>query len=123
MHAVTWSSAPVIPMRMFAVAMIAPLLLAPDGFAASLTNRDAIEHKLTVMTGKKDESRVLHPDEAWKDFCTTGCVIRLGDDEITTYELEGADVVSIEDGFIYYDRDDTAPSPLGSRAVPQPSVK
>lgn len=117
------SSAPVIAMRVFAVALIAPLLLATDGSAASVTNRDAREHSLKVISGKDDESRVLKPGEAWNDFCTEGCVVRLGDDEITTYELEGSDVVSIEDGFIYYDRDDTAPSPLGSGAAPFPSVK
>lgn len=122
--AVSWSSAPVGPMRLFTVALIAPLLLATDGSAASLTNRDPKEHKLTVISGKDGDSRVLKPDEAWNDLCTEGCIVRLDDDENATYELEGADQVSIEDGFIYYDRDDTAPSPLGSGMAPSlPSEK
>lgn len=111
-------------MRLFTVAVIAPLLLATDGSAASLTNRDPREHKLTVMSGQDGDSRVLKPDEAWNDFCAEGCIVRLDDDENATYEIEGSDVVSIEDGFVYYDRDDTAPSPLESGAKPSsPSGK
>lgn len=107
-------------MRLFAVALFAPLLLATDGSAASVTNRDAKEHKLTVVSGKDGDSRVLKRDEAWNDFCTEGCVVRLDDAENATYELEGSDVVSIEDGFIYYDRDDTAPSPRPGEAPSPP---
>ncbi|MGD9671222.1 MAG: hypothetical protein AB7U75_19605 [Hyphomicrobiaceae bacterium] len=110
-------------MRLFAVALIAPLLLATDGSAASVTNRDAREHTLTVISGKDGDRRVLKPDEVWNDFCAEGCIVRLDDDENATYELEGSDVVSIEDGFIYYDRDDTAPSPLGPGAAPSPAGK
>jgi len=121
---VSWNGAPVGLVGMFAVVVIAPLFLATEGLAATLTNRDAKEHTLTVISGKDGETRLLKRNESWRDFCTDGCIVRLDDRENTTYELEGSDVVSIEDGVIYYDRDDMAPSPLGPGTAPSwPSEK
>ena len=110
-------------LRLFAVALFTPTLLATDGSAASLTNRDANEHKLSVISGKDGQSRVLKPNEAWNDICPKGCVVRLDDNENATYELEGSDVVSIEDGFIYYDRDVGTSPPLAPGAAPSPPAK
>ena len=107
----------------FAAALIAPFLLATDGVAASVTNRDTKEHKLSVVSSKDADSRVLKPNEAWSDFCLKGCIVRLNDDENATYELEGSDVVSIEDGFIYYDRDDSASPPRAPEAAPSPPAR
>lgn len=76
-----------------------------------------------MISGKDGVSRVLKPDEAWNDVCAEGCIVRLDDDENATYELEGSDVVSIEDGFIYYDQDDKASSPLAPEVVPSPPAK
>ncbi len=109
--------------RPFAAALIAPLLLAADSLAASVTNRDAREHKLTVLSTKDADSRVLMPNEAWRNFCLKGCIVRLNGDENATYELDGSDVVSIEDGFIYYDRDDSASPPRAPEAAPSPPAK
>jgi len=121
---VSWNGAPVGLVGMFAIIVIAPLFLATEGSAAILANRDTKEHKLTVIAGKDGETRLLNRDETWRDFCSNGCIVRLDDGENTTYELEGSDVVSIEDGVIYYDRDDIAPSPLGSETAPSlPSQK
>lgn len=109
-------------LRQFAIALMASHLFAAPASAASVTNRDVREHTLEVISGNEGASRLLKPNEAWSDVCPKGCVVRLDADEITTYELQGSDVVSIEDGFIYYDRDD-APSPAAPALTPQPPAK
>jgi hypothetical protein len=45
----------------------------------------------------------LVPSAALKGICQKGCVIRLNDSDNDEYELKGSDVVSIEDGYLYYD--------------------
>lgn len=109
--------------RPFAAALIIPFLLASDGLAASITNRDAVEHKLSIVSSKDAESRVLKPGGFWNDVCLKGCIVRLNDDENATYELEGSDVVSIEDGFIYYDRDASVSPAPAPGAAPSPPAK
>jgi hypothetical protein len=100
------------------------LLVSGTAHAVSVTNRDDKDHKLTIVEGDSRQEKVLKPTEAIADVCPKGCVIRLGDSENDEYELEGTEVVSIEDGYLYYDGPDvgseTAP---GSTTQPPPSSK
>ncbi|MCB1504905.1 MAG: hypothetical protein KDJ47_08000 [Hyphomicrobiaceae bacterium] len=89
--------------RLVAAVLLTHLLMPLPGEAATITNRDARDHKVTIVTGREGEARVLKPQEAWTGVCPSGCVLRLNDQETDEYELEGSDVVSVEDGFLYYD--------------------
>lgn len=89
------------------VAGIACVMLADSCAmaAVSITNRDDKEHKLTVTEnegGKKSE-HVLKPNQVLEGLCEKGCIVRLNDSEEDEYELEGTEVVSIEEGYLYYD--------------------
>ena len=89
--------------------------------AVSITNRDELDHKVTIIEGDKTADHVLKPAQALTDICNKGCTIRLDDAADDEYELEGDDVVSIEDGSLYYDKPDTpstppAPGPAGAPA-------
>ena len=74
--------------------------------AASLTNRDEREHKLVIIEGEKKVEHVLKPQQMLDNVCAKGCIVRLNDSDDDEYELEVNDVVSIEDGALYYDSPD-----------------
>lgn len=84
-------------------ATIAALCWSPVGHASSITNRDAKDYKVTVIEGKATKAQILKPSAALKGICQSGCIIRLNDNENDEYELKGSDIVSIEDGYLYYD--------------------
>jgi hypothetical protein len=86
-----------------AAPIIAALLWFPAAYASSLTNRDAKGHKVTIIEEKAAKDHILKPSAALEGICQKGCVIRLNDSENDEYELQSSDVVSIEDGYLYYD--------------------
>lgn len=89
--------------------------------AVSVTNRDEREHKLTIIEGETRTDRTLKPEEVLPDICPKGCVIRLNDSDDDEYEVEGGDVVSIEEGFLYYDGpDDPAAGAPGAASPAAP---
>lgn len=115
---------------MSGLALLALLAIAPLAItcaqAATVTNRDAKEYKLTVLEGDKAQHHVLKPSAVLPDLCPKGCIVRLNDSENDEYELEGTEIVSIEDGYLYYDVPDAVPGPApgqgpGQGAAPAPS--
>ena len=100
--------------------------------AISITNRDDKEHKLTIIEedGKTKADHVLKGNAVLENVCKAGCVVRLNDSEEDEYELEGTEVVSIEDGYLYYDGPDApadnqpgTPAPGQPPAAPPPAKK
>lgn len=93
--------------------------------ASTITNLDDKDHTITVIEAKSTRDQVLRPSATLKGICTKGCVIRLNDGDDSEYELKGSEVVSIEDGYLYYDNppgeavpeadDADAPSEPGTR--------
>lgn len=75
--------------------------------AISITNRDDKEQKLTVIEGEAKKDYALAAAGVLENICMSGCVVRLNDSENDEYELEGTEVVSIEDGYLYYDGPET----------------
>lgn len=89
------------------------------GEAATITNRDAREYRLSIEANTVTDDRILRPNEALKDICPKGCAVRLDNGANDQYELEGSDVVSIEDGFVYYDGPEgNAPQAAPRVAIP-----
>ena len=99
---------------------IAVFLLSPLAHASSLTNRDDKDYKVTIIEGKATNDQVLKPSAALEGICLKGCVVRLNDSENDDYELQGSDVVSIEDGHLYYDGSPPSAASKAGEAV-QPS--
>jgi hypothetical protein len=100
------------------VVLIGAALGTTGSEAASLSNRDDRDHKISIVEGDATVDQVLKPQQALEGICAKGCVIRLNDNEDEEYQIEAADVVSIEDGYLYYDTPDAAPTPP---PVPAPS--
>ena len=91
-----------------AVGVIWLLSSSTVAHAVSITNRDDRDHKVTVIEGNTKADHVLKPSQALNGICAKGCTIRLNDTEDDEYQLEASDVVSIEDGSLFYDGSDTA---------------
>ena len=92
--------------------------------AATVTNRDAKDYKLTLLEGDKSQNLTLKPSAVLQDVCPKGCIVRLNDSENDEYELEGTEIVSIEDGYLYYDVPDAGPgggAPAPGAAAPPPA--
>ena len=94
-----------------AVAVMVLLLSGSAVHAASITNRDEVDRKVTIIEGDRATDHMLRPSQALTDVCVKGCTIRLDDGEDDEYVLEADDVVSIEDGSLYYDKADTPATP------------
>ena len=105
-----------------ALVIVQTLAEAGANAAVSITNRDEKEHKLTVIEedGKTKTDHKLKGGGLLEGVCKAGCVVRLNDSEEDEYELEGTEVVSIEEGFLYYDGPDApAETPAPPGAAPQ----
>ena len=87
-----------------AVAVMVLLVSGSAVRAASITNRDEVDRKVTIIEADKKADYVLQPSQALNDVCAKGCTIRLDDGEDDEYMLDADDVVSIEDGSLYYDK-------------------
>ena len=100
--------------RMTALVLsVAAVFGAETAAAVSLTNRDDRDHKIAIIEGESRQQHTLTPSAVLEGICLKGCVIRLNDSESDEYELEGDEVVSIEEGYLYYDGPDgpAEPSP------------
>ena len=104
-------------------AAFSSLITATPSSAISITNRDDKDHKITVIEGEAKTDHALKAAAVLENLCLKGCVVRLNDSENDEYELEGTEVVSIEDGYLYYDGPDapTEPAPPAAPgAAPKP---
>lgn len=99
------------------VVSVAAAAFGADAAAAvSLTNRDDRAHKITIVEGGSSQDHTLTPAAVLEGICQKGCVIRLNDSADDEYELEGNEIVSIEDGYLYYDGPDTPAQPEAGEA-------
>jgi hypothetical protein len=106
-------------MRLVTVAVgLIVLVSGSAASAVSITNRDEHDHKVTVIEGEVRADHMVKPSQTLNGICAKGCTIRLNDSEDDEYLLEANDVVSIEDGSLYYDGPvEPAPAP-GTGASP-----
>ncbi len=105
------------------VALVVGIITATPSDAISITNRDDKDHKITVIEGEAKTDHALKAAAVLENLCMKGCVVRLNDSENDEYELEGTEVVSIEDGYLYYDGPDTPTEPAppaAPGAAPKP---
>ncbi len=92
-----------MPRMVSAAFAIVALLWPPPTLAASVTNRDNKDYMVTIIEGEAKQDHVLKPSLVLEGVCQKGCVIRFDDSENNEYKLDGSELVSIEDGDLYYD--------------------
>jgi hypothetical protein len=91
--------------------------------AVSITNRDDQDHKVTIIEGETRTDHTLKPSQTLTGVCAKGCTVQLDDDQEEEYQLEGEDIVSIEEGALYYDTPDTPPPPATPPPTSPPSTR
>ena len=93
--------------------------------AATISNRDDKDQNITIIEGDSKADRVLKPQQVLEKICPKGCVLRLNGSDDDDYEIESQDMVSIEDGYLYYDAPEAAPNgaPTPGTVTPQPPAK
>jgi hypothetical protein len=91
--------------------------------AASVTNRDDVDHKVTIVEGETQKDHVLKKDEVLEGVCERGCSIRIDGDDVNPYVLEGTEVTTIEGGDLYAEGQGplVSPRPGGASQPSKPS--
>lgn len=89
--------------------------------AASVTNRDAQDHTVTIVEGGSQTDHILKKDAVLEGVCMKGCTIRIDGDGVNPYELDGSEVTAIEGGDLYAEGQGPLASP-GSGSASQPST-
>jgi hypothetical protein len=102
-------------------ATVAATLVCGAANAVSVTNRDDKEQKIQIVEGDIKKDHTLKPAAVLDGVCLKGCVIRLNDNDNDEYELDGTEVVTIEDGYLYYDGPDAPPTPPAA-TTPAPAT-
>ncbi len=78
--------------------------------AASVTNRDDVDRKVTIIESGTQKDHVLKKGEVLEGVCKRGCSIRIDGDDVNPYVLEGTEDTTIEGGDLYAE----GQGPLGS---------
>src|SRR5204863_6059273 len=80
---------------------------------------------LEKKKGDTKTEHVLKPMQVLSGICAKGCTVHLDDDEEEEYQLESEDVVSIEEGSLYYDTPETpaGPAPAPGTGTSKPGNK
>lgn len=109
-----------ISFRVIPAFLVAVLLSTSAVHAASITNRDEKDRKVTIVEGEARRDHVLKPNAVLDGICEKGCLIQLDDSQEDPFELEGSEVTSIEEGQLYYDEPAASAAPIEGNAD-QPS--
>jgi hypothetical protein len=107
-----------------AVCFAALILSGTPSSAATVSNRDDKEHKLTIIEGEAKSEQALKPQQVLEKVCLKSCIVRLNDSEDDEYQLDPEDIVSIEDGYLYHDAPEApaAPAPGVQPNTPAPKT-
>jgi len=105
----------------FSIVLLVALLGTTAASAASLTNRDDKDHKLTIQEREAKLEQTLKPGGVLDGVCLKGCTIRLGTSEDDEYVLEGTEVLTIEDNKLYDDSTDVTPDAAPGLTTQPPS--
>jgi hypothetical protein len=110
--------------KVLLLATVAGCVISGSAGAVSVTNRDDKEQKIQIVEGDVKKDHTLKPAAVLDGVCLKGCVIRLNDNDNDEYELDGTEVVTIEDGYLYYDGPDSPPAAAPTDpAKPAPAPK
>ena len=105
-----------VSFRVIPAFLVAVLLSTSAAHAASITNRDEKDRKVTIIEGEARRDHVLKPNGVLDGICEKGCLIQLDDNQQDPFELEGSEVTSIEEGQLYYDEPAKSAEPQGEDA-------
>ncbi len=83
---------------------------APQVSALTLSNREAVPHRITVIRGADRITHTIAPASVLTDICSNGCILKLEDG--SEWVFDGSERASIEGMLVYYDGPERpAPTP------------
>jgi len=91
------------------------LLTVSNALASTITNRDDKSYTISIILGTSNKEHVLAPAGTLLKVCERGCVVRIDGNQDEQYQLDGSEVVAIEDGRLFY------ANPPGDKPEPEPS--
>lgn len=106
-----------------AVSLASALGVDADALASSITNRDDTAYRISIVEENAVTEHNLAPAATVSGICAGGCVLHLNrDPHHEGYTLQGTDVVSIENGYLYYDAPPASAAPADGDDVERPEV-
>ena len=81
------------------IAMFAVSISIATAFAATLTNRDAVSHKLVVVEDGKRTEHVIEASQSLSGLCAAACELFISDDP-DPWEILAADNATIQGGLL-----------------------
>ncbi|MBU2532670.1 MAG: hypothetical protein KKB37_08015 [Alphaproteobacteria bacterium] len=94
------------------------MIPAAASHAATIQNRDQIEHQLRVIEGGAEIQLAVSPGRALTGVCKTKCDVYVGADPVP-YDLISSDVLLIEEGQLLYEDDRKPEADTGPPAQTQ----
>lgn len=95
-----------------AASLVGALALPANVLASSITNRDRADYRVSLVEDSVVTEHILAPSETLSSTCAESCVLHLNRDPgHDGYRIEATDVVSIEDGYLYYDAPPASAAP------------
>jgi hypothetical protein len=86
----------------------ASVFLVTAAYATTIINRDSAAHSLRIVEGGQERIVNAEPSQQFDDLCASSCSLYFdGDPE--AYEIAAGDIVSIEDGQLFFEDPATLP--------------
>lgn len=93
---------------MLGIAVAASMLLCSSAQATTIINRDSAAHNLRIVEGDQERIVNAEPSQQFDDLCASSCSLYF-DDDPEAYEIAAGDIVSIEDGQLFFEDPSTQP--------------
>lgn len=91
---------------------VSSVLLFNPAHATTIINRDAAAHNLRIVEGGQERVVRAEPSQQFDALCSSSCSLYFNDDP-EAYEIAAGDIVSIEDGQLFFED----PSPESDEPV------
>lgn len=99
-----------IAFRLMAGAVAAGVLSFSAVQAATIINRDTSAHTLRVVEGDQEKTIRAEPSQRLDGLCASSCSLYF-DDDPEAYDIAAGDIVSIEDGQLFFEDPELEPDP------------
>lgn len=98
---------------MTGAAAVASMFLISAAQATTIINRDSTVHNLRIVEGDQERIVNAEPSQQFDDLCASSCSLYF-DDDPEAYEIAAGDIVSIEDGQLFFEDPSTQPAESAS---------
>lgn len=91
---------------------VSSVLMFNPAHATTIINRDTAAHNLRIVEGGQERVVKAEPSQQFDDLCASSCSLYFNDDP-EAYEIAAGDIVSIEDGQLFFEDPSSQPNEAG----------